>query len=665
MTNRMKFLRSTTTGNTPPSGTADDVGRLAFNLPDRKLWMYQADGTPRLIARDIRGHDSGRAYAQGDMVIEGNVLYRAPASIAAGSFDAAQWNIVSDFRGDAILREPETAGAATITFQDDLTLRVEASSGQSEALTEWVGPDGTARAAIGPRGVPAAGMGAGRFAVTQTAHSFTAVGQAARYDGSAWVLARADSVNTYGIALVAEIIDANNVVLATSGEIEGLEAGAFSGGSISSNTRYYVSTSNAGELTAVEPAEPDEQNPVLYVADAPNGHVQIWRPGGGGAGGGAGVTVTQDPNPFTAIGQAVCFTSGQFALARADDDNRAAIGIITATSGLTFSFATAGKVENIDPSAVDGPQLVPGAVYYVSGSTAGQLTETRPDVDSASLAPLIEAVSADSAVILSPTKDTSVVRDFGNQTIAGTKTFSDGVEAASYGGDGVTQSSTDTTAGRLLKVGDFGVGETNNLPDGLGLRDHQHPVGWFRAQADTPNRDDAPYGDNFYTYRVENLGSGTRRFTIFRSGDPSYSREVTSSGQTPWLKKYDSGNIVGTVSQSGGDPTGAVFEEDSNDDGHYIRYASGVQICWRSVSKDLTTTNQSEYSAPADYNTSYPVAASFSIAGVETGDSLRDALGSLYVMFRDGEQTWRLRNNTTASSENDFPITLSAIGRWF
>ena len=38
-------------------------------------------------------------------------------------------------------------------------------------------------------------------------------------------------------------------------------------------------------------------------------------------------------------------------------------------------------------------------------------------------------------------------------------------------------------------------------------------------------------------------------------------------------------DIVGTVSQSGGVPTGAIIESGSNANGDYIRFANGTQIC--------------------------------------------------------------------------------------
>lgn len=42
---------------------------------------------------------------------------------------------------------------------------------------------------------------------------------------------------------------------------------------------------------------------------------------------------------------------------------------------------------------------------------------------------------------------------------------------------------------------------------------------------------------------------------------------------------YHEGNAVGTVSQSGGVPTGAIIEEGSNGNGTYIKYLNGTMIC--------------------------------------------------------------------------------------
>jgi len=42
---------------------------------------------------------------------------------------------------------------------------------------------------------------------------------------------------------------------------------------------------------------------------------------------------------------------------------------------------------------------------------------------------------------------------------------------------------------------------------------------------------------------------------------------------------YDQGNVIGTVSQSGGVATGALFESGSNANGTYSKFADGTLIC--------------------------------------------------------------------------------------
>jgi len=49
--------------------------------------------------------------------------------------------------------------------------------------------------------------------------------------------------------------------------------------------------------------------------------------------------------------------------------------------------------------------------------------------------------------------------------------------------------------------------------------------------------------------------------------------------------------IVGTVSESGGVPTGAIIERGSNANGEFVKYADGTLICFGSAQKDLTILN--------------------------------------------------------------------------
>lgn len=86
---------------------------------------------------------------------------------------------------------------------------------------------------------------------------------------------------------------------------------------------------------------------------------------------------------------------------------------------------------------------------------------------------------------------------------------------------------------------------------------------------------------------------------------------------------------VGTVSQSGGVPTGAVIERGSNANGSYVRFADGTQICWGTA-----IINQTVAAGAAAYPTLTPPAAfagAYSLVGQGefftgaglTGDALR------------------------------------------
>lgn len=52
-------------------------------------------------------------------------------------------------------------------------------------------------------------------------------------------------------------------------------------------------------------------------------------------------------------------------------------------------------------------------------------------------------------------------------------------------------------------------------------------------------------------------------------------------------KAFRRSNILGTVSQSGGVPTGAIIERGSNANGEYIRWADGTQICTKILTVSL------------------------------------------------------------------------------
>lgn len=76
----------------------------------------------------------------------------------------------------------------------------------------------------------------------------------------------------------------------------------------------------------------------------------------------------------------------------------------------------------------------------------------------------------------------------------------------------------------------------------------------------------------------------------------------TGNNWTPW--KEFGHPLLGTVSQSGGVPTGAIIERGSNANGEYVRFADGTQICWALITLTYTSGSRldSQWTYPAVFS---------------------------------------------------------------
>lgn len=159
------------------------------------------------------------------------------------------------------------------------------------------------------------------------------------------------------------------------------------------------------------------------------------------------------------------------------------------------------------------------------------------------------------------------------------------------------------------------------------------------------------------------------------SGSPSAlptALPVTKGGTgntTGTATKLAAAVMVGTVSQSSGVPTGAIFERGSNAQGSYIRFADGTQIAWIS----FTTNSTSTYALGALWGSDGVVVGGFpaTFIGIPsvTAGLTRGPLsnGSWPVVVAAGSAstwgTWRALS--VDGSVAGTIIYLTAIGRWF
>ena len=128
---------------------------------------------------------------------------------------------------------------------------------------------------------------------------------------------------------------------------------------------------------------------------------------------------------------------------------------------------------------------------------------------------------------------------------------------------------------------------------------------------------------------------------------------------------YSQGNVVGTVSQSGGVPTGAIIERGSNSDGEYVKYAGGLLIC------SLNVTNNLDGSLDIIYQGTFPQPflnnslVSFSLSLGGTSSVRRNWMYENRVSaYSTNASSWRLTGNGTNTATSNFGMQMIAVGYW-
>lgn len=126
------------------------------------------------------------------------------------------------------------------------------------------------------------------------------------------------------------------------------------------------------------------------------------------------------------------------------------------------------------------------------------------------------------------------------------------------------------------------------------------------------------------------------------------------------------GDILGTVSQSGGVPTGAIIETGVNANGRYTRFADGTQICTFVIPSSslpaIDTASGSVFRYANEQLWNFP--ASFVSTDIFVSASCRRA-GAFWanarVISKNGIGFYLLSSSSTTSAIVD----LFAIGRWY
>src|SRR5690606_15722512 len=134
------------------------------------------------------------------------------------------------------------------------------------------------------------------------------------------------------------------------------------------------------------------------------------------------------------------------------------------------------------------------------------------------------------------------------------------------------------------------------------------------------------------------------------------------SNSLPPNKAFRRGNILGTVSQSSGVPTGAIIERGSNANGQYVRFADGTQICWMTAGGIVTDIALGPIFRSAQVTVTFP-AAFAEIPTVSVAPRSSPRWGGITANTTSSQ--CQVQVFSTSSSPSQIRTHVVAIGRWF
>lgn len=226
----------------------------------------------------------------------------------------------------------------------------------------------------------------------------------------------------------------------------------------------------------------------------------------------------------------------------------------------------------------------------------------------------------------------------------------------SLSGAAITQNSTDPTLGRLMKVSDFGVGGTNAFDSSSDLNTLGDYGGFISYTSSSNVPGNNPTAGGCAGFQSVSAGHRASQFMVLSQGARTRNRAFIRGKDTTWAswnELYHNGNILGTVSQSGGSPTGAVMESGSNANGDYVRFASGNQICFHTVTASSTA------------GTIWTFPAAFSGTPRISGSTVATVLSAIQLDAAPSSTAATLSARNKADARRADAMHLIAIGRWF
>lgn len=164
------------------------------------------------------------------------------------------------------------------------------------------------------------------------------------------------------------------------------------------------------------------------------------------------------------------------------------------------------------------------------------------------------------------------------------------------------------------------------------------------------------------------IGGTAADATRFGGHLPShYATQADLAGVSPGPEFYQRSNILGTVSQSGGVPTGAIIERGSNANGEYTKYADGTLICRKRTSVLSCTTAVGAIFVSANETWAFPASFVAPPEVVRGASRITSGTSSPWPMGGSSEPTTTGVNLAIAAAANNVTGSCDAvaIGRWY
>lgn len=221
-----------------------------------------------------------------------------------------------------------------------------------------------------------------------------------------------------------------------------------------------------------------------------------------------------------------------------------------------------------------------------------------------------------------------------NATPDGVNRLSVASEASLFSHDGT---------GHQVKINKAGAADTASL---------LFQTGWSgRVEMGTAGSDD-------FALKVSADGTAwtTALSVAAGTGVPDLAQGATIGGQMA----LSSGNLLGPVSESAGQPTGAVIERGSNAQGDYVRFADGLQICTAEVDVEINTVAGAIY-----YSGSVRHDFAMPFIDKPAGSGSMSNTVNAWVNGRAGSATHWTFSAFSHRLRGSDKVQLIAIGRWF